>query len=72
MIAAIGLALEVLPLIPKLIDLGVDGYSLFMKAKAVRDENRAPTDAEWQQLDAMVNDLEARFDAAARQRPPGT
>lgn len=70
--AAIALALEIAGMIPTLISAGQDVWSLFSKVKAVRDENRAPTDAEWQQLDALCNDLDAQFDAAAKPRPAGT
>lgn len=70
--AAITLALEVAGMLPSLISAGQDVWSLFLKVKAVRDENRAPDDAEWQQLHALCNDLDAQFDAAAKPRPAGT
>jgi hypothetical protein len=57
--AVLALIAEVLSLAPQLISAGMDITNLVVKARAALDANAAPSDADWQALDAQVSALHA-------------
>lgn len=63
---AIALAIEVAGLIPDLIAAGKDVTNAVAAIKAVHDDPDAPSDARWNELDAMVKADKATFEAAAK------
>lgn len=63
---AIALAIEVVGLLPDLIAAGRDVSAAIAAIKAIHDDPEAPTDARWNELDAVVDANRAAFEAAAR------
>ncbi len=59
--AVLALIAEVLALAPQAISAGIDVANLISKARGALDANAAPSDADWQALDAQVKDLQARL-----------
>lgn len=61
MSAALLLAAEVIKVLPVMLQLGFNGYQLYLAAKKVIDENRAPDNAEWAALNAKADDAYNRL-----------
>lgn len=59
--AILALVAEVLANIPQLISLGVNVANLISTTKEVIAQNGSPTDPQWAELDAKVNELQARL-----------
>ncbi len=59
--SAIAFAIEALNVLPGLISSGIDVIDLINKTSAdlkkMQDENRDPTDSEWEALNKIVEDL---------------
>lgn len=62
--SAIAFAIEVLSVLPTLIQAGTDVIGLVTKTnealKAMQDADRDPTDAEWAELNELVESLRAQ------------
>lgn len=69
--AILMLLLEVVPLIPGLIEAGVATMGLYDKVQKVIDENRSPDQAEWDQLEAFIAEKKAIVDDTSRDVPTG-
>ncbi len=65
--AVIGYILQAFQIISALIRAGVDAASFIEQTsaalKVMQTENRNPTDAEWQSLDAQIASLRAKLQA---------
>lgn len=59
--AALEYAVQLLGALPKLLQAGKDVTGLIRNAQAMRDEDRAPTDAEWAELNARIHSLQGRL-----------
>lgn len=57
--AILSLLLQVVPMIPKLIEAGQDAVELYSNVQKVIAENRSPDQAEWAQLEAMIAEQQA-------------
>jgi hypothetical protein len=61
---ALTFAMQVLNLLPSLIEAGVDVYDLVNKTNAslkqMQDEKRDPNDAEWDALNQAIEELRAQ------------
>lgn len=55
MSAILTLLMTIVPLIPKLIETGMATIDLYDKVREVIAQNRSPTSAEWDQLEAMID-----------------
>lgn len=64
---ALAYAIQLLSALPSLIKAGMDVTTLIQgstaKIQAMNTENRAPTDAEWAELDAQIKALQAELHA---------
>lgn len=52
--AILTLLLQIVPLIPRLIEAGTATIDLYSNVQKVIDENRSPDQAEWDELEAMI------------------
>ena len=61
--SALTFAMQMLGQLPSLIEAGIDVYDLVVKTntslKAMQDENRDPSDAEWEALNDAIEELRA-------------
>lgn len=57
--AILQLLLTIVPMIPKLIEAGQATFDLYDQVKKVIDENRSPTQQEWDELEKMIADQQA-------------
>lgn len=57
MLSIVAVALEFASMAPKLIEAGVNIYSMWTKIRAALDDNKAPGNPEWDAADKAVNAL---------------
>lgn len=69
--AILQLLLTVVPLIPRLIEAGTATVDLYSKVQKVIDENRSPDQAEWAELEAMIQRDQATVRDQSRDVPTG-
>lgn len=63
--AILALVAQIIALVPTLVSAGIDVADLIANARKVIDENRVPSDPEWDALDAAVTSLQQQFRAAS-------
>lgn len=64
--AIVQLLMTIVPLIPRMVEAGQATVDMFNKVQQVIDENRSPTQPEWDQLEAMISQAQAQVRDTSR------
>ena len=66
MLPIVSLLMTIIPMIPRLIETGQATVDLFNTVQKVIDENRSPSQPEWDQLEAMISQAQAQVRDTSR------